>query len=357
MKLPISKNIHMSISNEVFLTLMLVFSVLFIPSCSIANNVFDEYRSTYNYKNRVVYVSGKQLRRHISGDKFQNMLIKVDFKNQSITVLEGPWKRKKGITHKAALSGNRKYLSFLYSEFTVTTSLYLISLPGEGAALKIDENVSVYDWSPDSRYVVYIKRDNEGVYLYSIEDGSKIKITDTAREISWAKYDNTVYLIKGDYEHDQFFRYDKRNNHLVKENTKGINFSSDGKYYCQAVVESESMTYPAVYESSTNVVIKGFYEEANASNGLSECHWINNYVLASQSLTSFFLYDVSKGKIIRNNLDSRRKGKYVRNSFAPVAYGGNKMVVYRNGYWELQNIFTGKVLKKVKNTAFENRKL
>lgn len=141
-------------------------------------------------------------------------------------------------------------------DFSVLPRNSLILMTPEGKQpRKLDEDVRKFSWSPDGEKIAYITGTyyeggvgfkTTGVWIFDLKDQSKKQIKKDfphpsvrgfeggGYEIKWAKHDTNVYIRDFDYL-DGIYRYNTRTGKSEKVDSKGINFSPDGKYYIEGV--------------------------------------------------------------------------------------------------------------------------
>jgi len=334
---------------------ILVLSNLTISLACADNDFSLKDKNAINLPDETVFISGRQLGivSYSRFPKLENAIVKVDFKNKKITKIPNGW-GSSGATRTLLMSSDNTKLYFLHitANPTANFSLYFLDIDNENETRKIADSVTYYDSSPDGMSIVYIKGDlygftnntpfrSDGLYIYDIKNDTTKKIAKTAYQVSWEKFDNNIYYDKAGLYENEIFQYDTKKKIETKTEYKGLNFSKDGKHYCNIVSMDEMPVYPEIRDAKTQAVV---FDMSGLNT--SDCAWMGDSKILVTWVTELLVFDVLKKKKIFSapSIDSQRI----------IASRNGKYVIYKEGEWQLWDIATKKMISSVKNTLFKD---
>ncbi len=206
----------------------------------------------------------------------------------------------------------------------------LIVIDTNGKELfKIDDDVRIYDWSPDGNRIVYVvgyyREGGIGfspvaTYIFNLSNNIKYKINEGSININWAEFDNSIYSVGNGKEWSIVYKYDPITREEIKTNYKGIDFSANGLYYY--VLGDEGVGF-RLYSSSTNQEItdtiknilrpseKDFDPEGNWYPGV--VRWFSSFEIIFTKGDKNLIYNI-KNKLFSkftNNLLFVKDNKFV----------------------------------------------
>lgn len=269
-----------------------------------------------NYEHIATVIDGAQLPGSINIDREY-----VYYFDESSNSIKKITEKYKGIAGKT--SPKQTYVSFLGTTQTSrkifldsgldTIPLQLVIFNNKGKFVKSFDlpKIKKYRWSPDETKIVFsagepLKEMAEtaewSVSILDINTGKTQKIFDSVNDFSWAKFDGNIYVeILRNHEVD---KYNVKNG--IKELTsyKGINFSSDGRYYLTEDME------PKIFKRESNeditskfvkTVSKYFqsHEPSRVYNGTS-LRWLSNHAVTflNDIGSKSYVYDIDSDAII-----------------------------------------------------------
>jgi hypothetical protein len=115
-------------------------------------------------------------------------------------------------------------------------------LSSAGTQIDAIPGVRLFEWSPDSQHIVYVTGDYRGslysepvntkTWVWDLADKRRTMITDGGSEVSWAKFDNNIYIWNHpDAGSNRVLMYDTSTGGLVDTKHVSIFFSPSGQYY------------------------------------------------------------------------------------------------------------------------------
>jgi len=185
------------------------------------------------------------------------------------------------------LSPSRELIAAIEPLDETTNTLLIISTEGK-AIHSISDNVRRYDWNPDGDKIAYITGEyREGgfkpdsIYIFDLTTKEKLPITKDfphprverydgpGFNLKWAVHDGNLYIKDFDYVGGNYL-YDPGTGKTRPVSHHGIEFSPDGKFYCDRGGES----IPRIFVTATDEDIS---ERIKARFGRLSTGWISGY--------------------------------------------------------------------------------
>ncbi len=177
--------------------------------------------------------------------------------------------------HELTVSPNNKYIAAINISDRVNIpdsvpeayymySLMVLHANGE-LARRLDMDVRRYVWSPDGKQIAFLtfapcrktywSSCPTGAWILDVETSEVTKISEGAKEINWAAFDNAIYLYEHPrlHERGRVMRWDPVSGELQPRDYHDIYFSPDGKYYLSLWKDRARPT--RLYDAMSNELI------------------------------------------------------------------------------------------------------
>ena len=178
--------------------------------------------------------------------------------------------------HELTVSPNNKYIAAINISDRVNIpdsvpeayymySLMVLHASGE-LAHRLEMDVRRYVWSPDGKQIAFLTfapcrkaywtSCPTGAWILDVETSEVTEISEGAKDINWAAFDNAIYL----YEHPRLrdrgcsvMRWDPVSGELQPTDYHDIYFSPDGKYYLS--LWKDEVCPARLYDATSNQLI------------------------------------------------------------------------------------------------------